>query len=129
MTSPKRVERPLSPFMIGPYYRPQMTSISSILVRITGIATLGTVALVVAWLLAAATSPAAFDCVNWLLTSIVGDVLMTAAAWAIWYHVLGRLRHLIWDLGYGVNVQFNELMGKVMFAGATVLTLITVLVV
>ncbi|WP_151718732.1 succinate dehydrogenase, cytochrome b556 subunit [Gemmobacter serpentinus] len=129
MTSPKRVERPLSPFMIGPYYRPQMTSISSIMVRITGIATFGTVALVVAWLLAAAVSPAAFDCVNWLLTSLVGDVLMTAAAWAVWYHALGRLRHLIWDLGYGVEVKFNELMGMVMFGGATVLTLITVLVV
>ena len=52
MAEAKRVERPLSPFMIGPYYRPQMTSISSIMVRITGIATLGTVFLLVAWLLA-----------------------------------------------------------------------------
>ena len=93
MAEAKRVERPLSPFMIGPYYRPQMTSISSIMVRITGIATLGTVFLVVAWLLAAATSRPAFDWVNWLLTSLVGDVLMTLAAWAIWYHALGRLRH------------------------------------
>lgn len=129
MSAPKRVERPLSPFMIGPYYRPQMTSISSIMVRITGIATLGTVALVVAWLLAAASSAEAFAVVNGLLTSIVGDILMTAAAWAIWYHVLGRLRHLIWDLGYGVNVKANETMGLVMFAGATALTLLTVLVV
>ncbi|MFT3689872.1 succinate dehydrogenase, cytochrome b556 subunit [Paenirhodobacter sp.] len=129
MAETKRVERPLSPFMIGPYYRPQMTSISSIMVRITGIATLGTVALLVCWLVAAAASPAAFDCVNWLLTSFVGDILLTLAAWAVWYHVLGRLRHLIWDLGYGVDIGFNEKMGKAMFIGATVLTLITVLVV
>lgn len=129
MSAPKRVERPLSPFMIGPYYRPQMTSISSIMVRITGIATLGTVFLVVAWLLAAATSEDAFDCINWLLTSVVGDLLMTAAAWAIWYHALGRLRHLIWDLGYFVEVKANETMGKGMFIGATVLTLITIIVV
>lgn len=129
MSAPKRVERPLSPFMIGPYYRPQMTSISSIMVRITGIATLGTVFLVVAWLVAAATSKEAFDCVNWLMTSIIGDIVMTLTAWAIWYHALGRLRHLIWDLGYGVNVAFNETMGKIMFGGATLLTLITVLVV
>lgn len=129
MSAPKRVERPLSPFMIGPYYRPQMTSISSIMVRITGIATLGTVFLVVAWLLAAATSEDAFDCINWLLTSVIGDLLMTAAAWAIWYHALGRLRHLIWDLGYFVEVKANETMGKGMFIGATVLTLITIIVV
>lgn len=129
MSAPKRVERPLSPFMIGPYYRPQMTSISSIMVRITGIATLGTVFLLVAWLLAAATSQGAFDCVNWLLTSFVGDLLLTAATWAVWYHALGRLRHLIWDLGYFVEVKANEAMGKGMFIGATILTLITIIVV
>lgn len=129
MAAAKRVERPLSPFMIGPYYRPQMTSISSIMVRITGIATLGTVFLVVAWLLAAATSEAAFARIDWLLTSIVGDILMTAATWAIWYHMLGRLRHLIWDLGYAVEVKANEAMGMGMFIGATVLTLITVILV
>lgn len=127
MSAPKRVERPLSPFMIGPYYRPQMTSISSIMVRITGIATLGTVFLLVAWLLAAASSAEAFDCINWLLTSIVGDIIMTLTVWAIWYHVLGRLRHLIWDLGYLVEVKANEIMGLGMFIGATVLTAITVI--
>lgn len=127
MSAPKRVERPLSPFMIGPYYRPQMTSISSIMVRITGIATLASIVLVVAWLLAAATSPAAFDCVNGVLTSWFGRILLTLSAWAIWYHVLGRLRHLVWDLGYMVNVRANEAMGLGMFIGATVLTIITVI--
>lgn len=129
MSAPKRVERPLSPFMIGPYYRPQMTSISSIMVRITGIATLGAIFLIVAWLVAAVTSPAAFDCVNGLLTSVTGDIIMTLAAWAIWYHALGRLRHVIWDLGYFIEVKANEIMGWGMFLGATILTVITVLVV
>lgn len=129
MAEPKRVERPLSPFMIGPYYRPQMTSISSIMVRITGIATLGTVALLVAWLVAGASSESLFASINWLLTSLFGDLLLTAATWAIWYHALGRLRHLIWDLGYCVEVKANEVMGLGMFIGATVLTLVTVIVV
>jgi succinate dehydrogenase / fumarate reductase cytochrome b subunit len=129
MANVKRVERPLSPFMIGPYYRPQMTSISSIMVRITGIATLGTVFLSVAWLVAAATSDAAFDCINGLLTSVVGDILLTLATWAVWYHVLGRLRHLIWDLGYFVEIKANELMGVGMFVGATILTIITIIAV
>lgn len=129
MANVKRVERPLSPFMIGPYYRPQMTSISSIMVRITGIATLGTVFLLVAWLVAAATSDAAFDCINGLLTGVVGDILLTLATWAVWYHVLGRLRHLIWDLGYFVEIKANELMGMGMFVGATILTIITIIAV
>ena len=67
MPDVNRGNRPLSPFMIGQYYRPQMTSISSIMVRITGIATLGAAVLVVAWLLAAAGSEAAFAVVDGLL--------------------------------------------------------------
>ncbi|WP_109467733.1 succinate dehydrogenase, cytochrome b556 subunit [Albibacillus kandeliae] len=129
MADVNRGNRPLSPFMIGTYYRPQMTSISSIMVRITGIATLGTAFLVVCWLLAAATSPDAFAVVDGLLRSFVGDILMLCATWAIWYHMLGRLRHVIWDLGYLVELDVSQKMGWGMFIGATVLTIITVLVV
>ena len=129
MADVNRGNRPLSPFMIGQYYRPQMTSISSIMVRITGIASLGTAFLLVIWLLAAATSESAFAPIDWLLTSFIGDILMLLASWAIWYHMLGRLRHVIWDLGYAVNIETAELMGKGMFIGATVLTVLTAIVV
>ncbi|MBR9763611.1 MAG: succinate dehydrogenase, cytochrome b556 subunit [Rhodobacteraceae bacterium] len=129
MADVNRGNRPLSPFMLGKDYRLQMTSLSSIMVRITGIASLGTAFLLICWLLAAAASPAAFDLVDGLLTSFVGDVLMTLAAWAIWYHVLGRLRHLVWDLGYLLEVGVSEKMGWGMFIGATVLTLITIIAV
>ncbi len=129
MADARKVQRPLSPFMIGPYYRPQLTSISSITIRITGIATIGTVFLLVCWLLAAASSAEAFAIMDGLLTSILGDVLLTLATWAIWYHVLGRLRHLVWDMGYLLDIPASETMAKGMFIGATLLTLITVFVV
>ena len=129
MADVNRGNRPLSPFMIGQYYRPQMTSISSIMVRITGIASLGTAFLIVLWLLSAATSENAFAVVDGLLRSFVGDILMLLATWAIWYHVLGRLRHVIWDFGYLLEVEISERMGLGMFIGATVLTIITAIVV
>ena len=129
MADVNRGNRPLSPFMIGQYYRPQMTSISSIMVRITGIATLGAAVLVVAWLLAAAGSEAAFSVVDGLLRGIVGSILMAGATWALWYHMLGRLRHVIWDLGYLVEVDISEKMGLAMFIGATALTILTLIAV
>ncbi len=129
MADVNRGNRPLSPFMIGQYYRPQMTSISSIMVRITGIASLGTAFLIVLWLLSAASSASAFSTVDGLLRSFVGDILMLLATWAIWYHVLGRLRHVIWDFGYLLEVDISERMGRGMFIGATVLTIITAIVV
>ncbi|MEQ5871181.1 succinate dehydrogenase, cytochrome b556 subunit [Sagittula sp. NFXS13] len=129
MADVNRGNRPLSPFMIGQYYRPQMTSISSIMVRITGIASLGMAVLLVLWLLCAATSPDAFAVIDGLLTSFVGDILLLLGSWAIWFHMLGRLRHVIWDLGYRVDIEFGELMGTVMFIGATVMAIFTAIVV
>lgn len=122
MADVNRGNRPLSPHLT--IYRPQLTSISSIMVRITGIASLGTCLIVVAWLLMAASSEAAFDAVNWMYQSVLGKLIMLAATWAIFYHMLGRLRHVIWDFGYGLNVQVSERMAIGMFGLATVLTLI-----
>lgn len=121
MADVNRGNRPLSPHL--QIYRPQMTSISSIMVRITGIACLGAALLVVAWLVAAASSPEAFAVVDGLLGSVLGKLVMLAASWAIFYHMLGRLRHVLWDFGYFLEVEISEKMAVGMFVLATVLTL------
>lgn len=128
MAEPKRVERPLSPFMIGPYYRPQMTSISSIMIRITGLALIVGVALATAWILGAAISKEAFDCVDWLVTSWLGWLVWIGSAWAVWYHLLGGVRHFIFDAGRAMDVPTAEKLGWGMFVGATVLTVLTIIV-
>jgi succinate dehydrogenase / fumarate reductase cytochrome b subunit len=125
MADVNRGNRPLSPFMIGQYYRPQMTSMSSIMVRITGIVSLGTAVLLVLWLLSAASSDEAFATADGLLRSILGDIIMFFASWAIWFHMLGRLRHVIWDFGHMLDVKTSEYMGWGMFIGATLLALFT----
>ena len=94
------------------------------MVRITGIACLGAALLVVAWLFAAASSPEAFAVVDGLLRSVLGKLIMLGATWAIFYHMLGRLRHALWDFGYLVQVEVSEKMAIWMFGLATVLTLI-----
>jgi succinate dehydrogenase / fumarate reductase cytochrome b subunit len=128
MAEPKRVERPLSPFMIGPYYRPQMTSMSSIMIRITGLALIAGIALFTAWILSAAISPAAFDCVNWFVTSWLGWLIWIGSAWAAWFHLLGGLRHFAFDHGMGLDIPTAEKLGWAMFIGATVLTVLTIIV-
>ncbi len=128
MTAPKRVERPLSPFMIGPYYRPQMTSISSIMIRITGLAQIAGIALLTAWIFAAAVSQSWFDCVNWLATSWLGWLVWIGSAWAVWFHLLGGVRHFIFDAGKGMDIPTAEKLGLAMFVGATVLTVVTIIV-
>ena len=118
MADVNRGDRPLSPFMIGPYYRPQMTSISSIMVRITGIAVLGLSAVVVGWLFLASVSEGAFDAFNRVMQGWLGDIVLLGGVWALTYHALGRLRHVIWDFGCWQDVRASERMGAAMFVGA-----------
>ncbi|SMP29372.1 succinate dehydrogenase, cytochrome b556 subunit [Shimia sagamensis] len=127
MADVNRGNRPLSPHLS--IYRPQMTSASSIMVRISGIGLLGVALFVVWWLVAAATSESAFAGIDGFMRSWFGGLLLTAATWGLWYHTLGRLRHVIWDLGYCMDVKTSERMGLGMFVGATVLTIITVIAV
>ncbi|MCV6585776.1 MAG: succinate dehydrogenase, cytochrome b556 subunit [Marinibacterium sp.] len=126
MADVNRGNRPLSPHL--QIYRPQLTSASSILVRITGIVCLGAALLVVVWLLAAVSSEQSFAVVDGLMRSVIGDLVMFVATWAIFYHMLGRLRHVLWDFGHFVEVDISEKMAKGMFALSTVLALLVAIV-
>ncbi len=125
MADVNRGNRPLSPHLT--IYRPQMTSISSIFVRITGNALLAATLLLIAWLLAASTSAEAFAWVQGVITSWFGDLVFLLSLWALWYHTLGGLRHLIWDTGRGLELKTAERMGWMMIIGSLLLTALTVI--
>ena len=125
MADVNRGNRPLSPHLT--IYRPQMTSISSIFMRITGNALLAATLLLIAWLLAASTSAAAFEWVQCVITSWFGDLVFLLSLWALWYHMLGGLRHLIWDTGRGLELKTAERMGWMMIIGSLLLTAFTVI--
>lgn len=124
MADVNRGNRPLSPHLT--IYRPQLTSITSIFVRITGNALLVAALLIVWWFLAAATSESYFAVVDGVLRSWFGDLVLFLSVWALWYHLLGGLRHLIWDSGRALDVDISEKMGLGMIGGSVILTLITV---
>ncbi len=127
MADAKRAERPLSPHL--QIYRIQMTSVSSILTRITGNGIILAVALAVWWLLAAAVSDSYFAAANAVATSWFGDLVFTAALWGVWYHYLAGLRHLYYDAGHGLDVPTAEKLGWACIIGSVVLTVITILLV
>ena len=123
------VERPLSPFMLGTYYRLQMGTVTSLLTRITGNALIVTMALIVWWLLAASTGPEYFAYVNRIVTSWFGDIVFTLSLWGIWYHYLAGLRHLYYDAGHGFEIKTSEMLGWVVIIGSLLLTVITLFIV
>lgn len=127
MADVNRGSRPLSPHLT--IYRPQLTSITSILVRITGTGLVAGGLLVVWWFLAASSSPEAYAAADAVITSWVGDLVMALSAWALWYHALGGLRHLYWDTGRGLDVGTAERLGVAMIVGSVLLAVLTFLVV
>lgn len=127
MADVNRGNRPLSPHLT--IYRLPITAITSILVRITGNALLISAALVVWWLLAAATSESYFDVANAVITSFLGDIVMLLSVLGLWYHTLGGLRHLIWDQIIALENVPAEKMSWAMLIGSVVLTVITVVLV
>lgn len=127
MADVNRGNRPLSPHLT--IYRPQLTSITSILTRITGNALLLGALLVVWWFLAAATSPEHFAIADAVLTSVLGDLVMFFSVWALWYHALAGVRHLIWDNAIGLDLDSAYKLGYAVIGGSVVLTLLTVVLI
>lgn len=93
--------RPLSPHLT--VYRWPITMTMSILHRATGIALYVGTLLVAWWLIAAATSENAFATAQWVFGSWIGRLVLLGYTWALIHHMLGGIRHFIWDTGSGLE--------------------------
>ena len=125
MADVNRGNRPLSPHLS--IYRPQLTSITSILTRITGNALLISALLVVWWLLAASTSAEYFAIADGVLTSFFGDLVMSLSLLGLWYHTLAGVRHLIWDNAIALDIETAEKLGWAVLGGSVILTVLTLI--
>ena len=112
--------RPLSPHL--QVYKPQITSVLSILHRITGVGlAVGALALVY-WLNAAAYGPEVFERAQSLFASWLGRLLLIGWTWALFYHLCNGIRHLFWDAGYGFELDTAYKSGWATVAGSFLLT-------
>ncbi|TPK82232.1 succinate dehydrogenase, cytochrome b556 subunit [Mesorhizobium sp. B2-4-12] len=117
-----RRERPLSPHLS--VYRPPITMTMSIIHRITGSALYFGTLLVAAWLMAAATSQGAFDWINWAFGTWLGRLILFGYTWALMHHMLGGVRHLVWDTGAGLEKHTASRIAWATLAGSILLTLL-----
>jgi len=114
-------ERPLSPHL--QIYRPQITSVLSILHRLTGVALAFGALVLVYWLAAAASGPAAFESAQWLIGSFIGRLFLFGWTFALFYHFCNGIRHLAWDAGWGFELEQARRTGLLVVAASAVLTL------
>lgn len=115
-------QRPLSPHL--EIYRFTWTMASSIVHRITGIALYVGTILLAAWLLSAASGKASYDTAQWLFGSFLGRIVLLGYTWALIHHLLGGVRHLIWDTGAGFSATSRMALAKWNFILSVILTLV-----
>lgn len=115
--------RPLSPHW--QVYKPQLTSVLSILHRLTGIALAVGTLLLVWWLIAAASGPDAYDTAHGFIGSILGRLLLLGWTFALFYHLANGIRHLAWDTGWGFELATAYTTGWLVVIVSIVLTLVS----
>ena len=118
----RAVERPLSPHLS--IYKPMLTMMMSIFHRITGAALFFGTLLLTWWLLAAASGPTAYARVQAFMGSIIGMLILFGYTWALIHHMLGGIRHLIWDTGRGFGPVEREWLTLATIIGSVGLTLL-----
>ena len=114
--------QPLSPHL--QIYRWQLTSVMSILHRITGIALAVGAILLVSWIGAASDGPESFAKMQWFLGSPLGLILMFGWSVALFYHLCNGIRHLVWDSGRGLDLKSVYASGYAVLIATAVLTIL-----
>jgi succinate dehydrogenase / fumarate reductase cytochrome b subunit len=117
-----RRARPLSPHLT--IYRPTMTMAMSIAHRISG-AALYLGVLMLAWFLIAASADASsFAVFSDFIASFIGRVVLFVVTWALFHHLVGGLRHIVWDAGYGLDAPLRDQMAWATLIGGFALTVL-----
>ena len=122
MSTNVKSNRPLSPHLS--IYKPIPTMVASIAHRITGIALYGGTVLVAWWLIAAAIGPDYFDFVQTFMGTWFGRLMLFGFTWALMQHLLGGIRHLIWDTGALFDKHTSTKLAYASLAGSVALTLL-----
>ena len=118
----EKAARPLSPHLS--IFRPLITMVMSIVHRITGVALYFGMVLLAWWLLAAASGPGAYDLAAGFFGSWFGLLILFGFTWALIHHLLGGIRHLIWDTGAGYSYAGRNGLAWATIIGSVALTLL-----
>ena len=113
-------ERPLSPHL--QVYKPQLTSILSIMHRVTGVALAAGTCLLVWWLAAIALGGEYYTIMQKIMGSWYGRLTLLGWSFALFYHLCNGIRHLFWDMGVGLELPRAYQSGWLVIAAAILLT-------
>jgi succinate dehydrogenase / fumarate reductase cytochrome b subunit len=102
-----------------------LTMMLSIVHRITGFGLYSGTVLMAWWLIAAASGPEAYAGIGSFMSSWLGRIILFGYTWALFHHMLGGIRHLMWDTGRGFGAQEREWLARASLVGSATLTIVT----
>jgi len=112
--------RPLSPHL--QIYRWTWTMAMSVAHRATGCALYVGTILFTIWLLGVASGPVAYERVSWFFGSPIGLLILFGYTWVLMHHLLGGIRHLVWDTGHGFDLENRMRMARMTLVLSPILT-------
>ena len=116
-------QRPLSPHL--QIYKPQLTSILSILHRATGVAlSIGSIILV-SWVVALSLGEIAYSSYSMIINNWFGKLVLFGFSFGLFYHLSNGIRHLFWDAGYGYDLKLAYTSGALVIISSLTLTIVT----
>ena len=118
-------KRPLSPHL--QIYKPQLTSVLSIIHRITGVVLSILSLFIPLTLVSVALGVGYFDILKVFLTNIFIQLLITASIFVLAYHLLNGIRHLFWDYGLGLSMKDTYISGYLVLIVSVLLTLLSII--
>ena len=121
MAGTKARERPLSPHL--QIYRWPLPMMMSIAHLVTGVGLYFGTILIVWWLIAIGSGPGGYSRMTGFINSWFGRLILFGYTWALIHHMLGGIRHLVWDTGVGLEKEAASKIAWVTLAGSVTLTL------
>ncbi len=105
-----------------------VTMASSITHRACGAALYAGTAILAIWLYATANNPGLYNLISDFLGSPLGILLLAGYVWALYFHLFKGILHLVWDSGRAFEFEVAKRLSFMIFLGATLMMLVTVLV-
>jgi succinate dehydrogenase / fumarate reductase cytochrome b subunit len=116
-------QRPLSPHL--QIYKPQLTSLLSIIHRATGVAlSIGSVILV-SWVVALSLGETTYSSYSMIINNWFGKLVLFGFTFGLFYHLSNGIRHLFWDAGYGYDLKVAYTSGTLVIISSLTLTIVT----
>ena len=119
-TAPK--PRPLSPHL--EIYRFTLTMAMSIAHRITGVGLYVGVLLLVWFLLALSGDATSYGHFTGFIRSLIGRLVLFGFTWSLFHHMLGGVRHALWDAGIGLDHPLRERLAQITLIGGFALSVV-----